>query len=188
MGKLVMSNLVTLDGYFEGAQPWDLAWHARAADDVFMRHMLEQLRTAEMLVFGRVTYEGMAKFWPTVSGENEDDSACAELMNSLPKVVFSRTLTSAEWNNTTVMRDDACAAVAELKRKTPGNILISGSAELSHALTEAGLFDEYRIAVVSTVLGSGRPLFRTGMDALQLKLIDTWQLNPACTVLRYVPA
>src|SRR5512143_3978230 len=101
MRKLIMWNLITLDGFFEGAKSWDLDWHEEVWGDDLERLSLDQLHSADLLLFGRVTYEGMAAYWKSAQGE------IADLMNGLPKVVFSRTLATADWSHTTLVRDDA---------------------------------------------------------------------------------
>jgi dihydrofolate reductase len=105
MRKLIMWNLLTLDGFFEGVGSWTLDWHQYGWGDELERFSLEQLRSADMLLFGRVTYEGMAAYWQTAQGE------VANFMNSLPKVVFSRTLDRAEWKNTKLVKGDAASEV-----------------------------------------------------------------------------
>jgi dihydrofolate reductase len=181
MGKLIMWNLVTLDGFFEGAKNWDLDWHHIALDDDFFRFCIEQLQSADLLVFGRVTYEGMAAHWPKADGE------IAENMNRIPKIVFSRTLKHAEWANTSVIADDPRSAIAALKQVTPRNIFIFGSADLSAHLIDAGLFDEYRLGFTSIILRHGRPLFREGTQRMNLKLIESRQLSAGCVLARYAP-
>ena len=106
MAKLIMWNLISLDGFFEGAASWQLDWLHQAfeADPALQRHSLEQLRTADALIFGRVTYLGMAEAWQAREGED------AALMNQLPKIVFSRSLERTEWNNATLNRGDSVLA------------------------------------------------------------------------------
>jgi dihydrofolate reductase len=89
MSKLIMWNVMTLDGLFEGAKNWDLGFHQTVWGDELERFSIEQLETADRLIFGRVTYEGMAAYWQTATGE------VADFMNRLPKVVFSRALERA---------------------------------------------------------------------------------------------
>lgn len=182
MSKLILWNLLSLDGYFEGTKPWDLEWHHIALEENFFRFAAEQLRSAELLVFGRLTYEGMAAHWPTASGE------IAELMNRLPKLVFSRSLEHVAWENTSLRKDDPAAALRDVKRRGKANILIFGSANLCATLVPAGLFDEYRFGITSVLLGRGRRLFPEGMDRLALKLLEARPLSPGCVVLRYAPA
>jgi len=142
---------------------------------------LEQLRSADMLWFGRVTYEGMAKYWQTAQGE------VAAFMNGLPKAVFSRTLDRAEWNNTKLVKGDNASEILDLKRWGEGNIFVFGSAGLSTTLIAQGLFDEYRLAVVPVVLGSGNPLFGRGLSRLSLKLLEARTLSSGTVLLRYEP-
>ena len=160
MSRLIMWNLVTLDGFFEGAKSWDLGWHETVWGEELERLSMEQLRSADRLLFGRVTYEGMAAYWPSAEGEGE----VAELMNSIPKVVFSRTLERAEWSNTSLVNGDAVAEVSRLKRTGDKNTFVFGSGDLSATLTRHGLFDEYRLAVAPVILGSGKTLFGGGLS------------------------
>ena len=175
-----MWNLITLDGIFEGEKSWDVRWHQRALGPEFHQFAIEQLKTAEMLLFGRVTYEGMAAFWSTEKNE------IAGYMNNLPKVVFSRTLDKAEWQNTRLIKE-AVNAVRKLKEEGDGNLFVFGSADLSASLMAAGLFDEYRIGLTSIILGKGRPLFPTGIPGMNLKLVQTRPLTQGCVVLYYRP-
>lgn len=122
MRKLIVWNLISLDGFFEGAQPWELDWHEYVWGDELERISLEQLGSADLLLFGRATYEGMAAHWPTATG------AVAERMNGIAKRVYSRTLKRADWSNTTLVSSDAAADVARLKQAGDGNVLIFGSA------------------------------------------------------------
>jgi dihydrofolate reductase len=181
MSKLIMWNLLTLDGFFEGAASWDLDFHRDVWGDELERFSIEQLRTADMLLFGRVTYEGMAAYWQSAQGE------VADFMNSLPKVVFSWTLERAEWKNTKLVRGDAASGVRELKRQGEGNIFVFGSADLSRTLMEQGLFDEYRLGLVPVVLGSGKPLFGRKPSRLGMKLLEARALSSGCVILRYEP-
>src|SRR5262245_14009599 len=149
MRKLIMWNIITLDGYFEGEKRWDLPWHERVWGPELEQFSIEQLRSADCLVFGRVTYEGMASYWRTAEGE------VARHMNRLPKVVCSRTLQTADWNNTTIV-PDAAAAIARLKQQGEGDMYVFGSANLAEALMNERLFDEYRIGIAPVVAGAGR--------------------------------
>ena len=121
MSRLIMWDLITLDGFFEGASTWDLGWHEHVWGEELESISLEQLRSADRLLFGRVTYEGMASYWPSAEGE------IAGLMNGLPTVVFSRTLERAAWDNTRLVSSDAVAEVSRLKRAGDGNTLVFGS-------------------------------------------------------------
>lgn len=181
MRRLVMWNLVSVDGLFEGDKPWDLGWHDTIWGDELDRLSVEQLEIAGALLFGRRTYEGMAAYWPTST------DPIAGRMNGITKVVFSRTLTDASWANTTLERGDAVAAVAALKRQEGGDLFVFGSAALSTSLGAAGLFDEYRIAVAPVILGSGSPLFGRGQPQRALRLLESRSLASGGVVLRYQP-
>lgn len=171
MRQLIMWNLITLEGFFEGAKKWDLDWHEYVWGDELKRFSIEQARSADMLLFGRTTYEGMAAHWPNATG------AVAEIMNTIPKVVFSNTLKSAGWNNTRLVKGRAEGEVARLKTEGGQNMLVFGSAELSASLMRAELFDEYRLCIVPVVLGAGTPLFKLGVERAKMDLVETRRLQ-----------
>lgn len=179
MRKLIMWNLITLDGYFEGEKCWDLPWHERAWGEELECFSLEQLESTDVLLFGRVTYEGMAAHWQTIQGE------VADYMNSLPKVVCSRTLETADWNNTTLVKDNVASEVAKLKQQGDGNIFVFGSANLSKTLMDEGLFDEYRLGIAPVIHGAGRLLFSGGLKPQELELLETRTLSNDCVILRF---
>jgi dihydrofolate reductase len=181
MSKLIMWNLLTLDGFFEGGKSWDLDFHQYAWGDEMERLSIEQLRSADMLFFGRVTYEGMAAYWQAAEGD------IADFMNRLPKVVFSRTLARADWANTKLVKDNILAEVHQLKRQGEGNMFVFGSAGLCASLMEHGLFDEYRLGLVPVVLGHGKPLFAPNLSRLRLKLLEARPMSTGCVILRYEP-
>jgi dihydrofolate reductase len=181
MSKLIMWNLMTLDGFFDGAENWALDWHQYAWGEELERLSIEQLREADMLVFGRVTYEGMAAYWKTEQGE------VATFMNSLPKAVFSRTLDKADWHNTKLLKGDVKQEVQDLKRAGDKNIFVFGSGGLSATLLEEGLFDEYRLCLVPVVLGVGKQLFGRKLSRLRMKLLDSRPLMSGSVLLRYAP-
>lgn len=182
MGKLIMWNLMTLDGMFEGSQPWDLAFLEYAWGDELERFSLEQGREVGALLFGRRTYEGMAAHWSTATGE------IAEFMNAVPKYVFSRTLERADWANSTLVNGDAAKAVARLKEQPGKDLFVFGSADLCATLIRHGLFDEYRIGLVPVTLGEGSPLFKPDTEPLRLQLLESRPLGDRCLLLRYQPA
>lgn len=179
MRKLIMWNIITLDGYFEGNQSWDLPFHNVVWGEELEKLSIEQLHAADYLVFGRVTYEGMAAYWINEKGE------IADLMNSIPKIVFSKTLKSAEWNNTTLINENATAEIKKLKEEGGKDLYVFGSANLSETFVNDHLFDEYRIGVAPVILGSGRPLFKTGIASQNLSLVSTQPLKTGGVVLKY---
>ncbi len=180
MRKLIMWNIITLDGYFEGNRNWDLPFHEVVWGQELETLSIQQLKSADYLVFGRVTYEGMAAYWTREEGE------IADLMNSLPKIVFSKTLRSTDWNNTTLINENASAEIRRLKENGERDMYVFGSADLSETFINDNLFDEYRIGIAPVILGSGRPLFRQGIAQTNLSLHSTRQLMTGGVILKYV--
>jgi dihydrofolate reductase len=179
--RLIQWNLMTLDGGFDGAQPWELDFHLTAWGEELEQFSLEQGRQIGTLLFGRSTYEGMAAHWTRETG------AIADMMNNMPKVVFSNTLRSADWNNTRLIAGEAADAVAAMKREEGKDLYIFGSAKLCDGLMRRGLFDEYRICLAPIVLDSGVPLFKPGVQRHYLKLLEARPLKTGAVVLRYAP-
>jgi dihydrofolate reductase len=179
MARLIMWNLMTLDGFVEGPNR-DISWHFDVWGEELEQLSIEQLNAAGGLLFGRVTYELMANHWPSATGE------VADFMNAAPKHVFSRTLTTSGWNNTRLYADDVPGTVARLKRETAKDIFLFGSADLAASLIPLGLIDEFRIAVNPIVLGGGTPLFKQG-ERTRLKLLDSQALSTGIVILRYAP-
>lgn len=179
MRKFIMWNIITLDGYFEGNENWDLNFHNAIWGEELERLSIEQLHSADYLVFGRVTYEGMAAYWIQEKGE------IADLMNEIPKLVFSKTLKSAEWNNSILIKENASAEIIKLKEQNGKDMYVFGSADLSETFINDDLFDEYRIGIAPVILGSGRPLFKNGISSKKLTLMSTQQLLNGGVVLKY---
>ena len=182
MGRLIMFNLVSLDGFFAD-RDGGIEWFR--TDDESEEFSVEQMQTAAALVFGRVTFELMASYWPS-DDALRDEPVIAEKMNSLPKTVFSRTLDTVDWSNSEVVKGDAVEEVVRLKRRVDGNIFLFGSADLAVALTAAGLFEEYRLLVNPVVLGSGKPLFKGG-QRLDLDLTGARAFAGGNVLLTYTP-
>lgn len=180
MAKLIMWNLMTLDGFVEGPNR-DISWHSDVWGEELEQLSIEQLHAAGGLIFGRVTYQLMAHHWPNATGE------IADFMNASPKYVFSRTLTKSDWNNTRMFGADVPDTVARLKRESTKDIFLFGSADLAASLMPHGLIDEFRIAVNPVILGGGTPLFKQG-ERVKLKLLDSRPLSTGIVILRYQPA
>jgi dihydrofolate reductase len=174
--------MTSADGYH--ADPGDaLEWHN--VDEDFSQFALAQLRDAGTLVFGRVTYEGMAAFWPTPAGEQSDPDV-ATAMNTTPKIVISRTLSQATWAGTQIISNHAEEALAKLKQQPGKDIVIPGSSTLTASLLQTGLLDELRIMVNPVILGRGRSLF-AGAEQTGLKLVKTQQFSSGNVLLCYQP-
>ncbi len=185
MRKLIMWNVVTLDGYFEGEKNWDLSFHELVWGKELEEFSLTQLKSADMLIFGVTTYKGMADYWTKAEGDAAEGGV-AEYMNKLPKIVCSRKLKTADWNNTTIVKD-AVAEIPELKKQGDGNMFVFGSGHLSESLMKAELFDEFRLCIAPVFLGKGRLLFKEGIPHKKLKLIEARHLAMGGIILRYAP-
>ena len=184
MRKIIVFNQVTLDGYFvdmNGDMSWahknDAEWNAFVADNA---------KGDATLLFGRITYELMAGFWPTPYAI-ENMPTVAEGMNNLPKVVFSRTLDKASWNNTKLVKGDLGAEVRKMKQEPGPNMVIMGSGSIVSQLAQEGLIDEYEIALNPIVLGEGRTLFEGVKEKLSLKLTKTRAFGNGNVFLCYEP-
>lgn len=184
MPKLVVFNLVTLDGYFAGPGG-DISWHH--VDAEFQEFAEKNSNSGNTLIFGRVTYELMASYWPSPDAL-KNDPIVAEGMNSSPKIVFSRTLTKADWVNTRLVKDDMLEEVRKLKQQPGHDLTILGSGTIVAQLAQAGLIDEYQILLNPVVLGKGRTMFEGIKDKLTLKLTTTRTFGNGSVLLCYVPA
>ena len=179
MRKLIMWNFITLDGYFEGEKNWDLSFHNAVWGPELEKRSIEQLHSAEYLIFGRVTYEGMSAYWKNAEGK------IAELMNDIPKLIFSKTLEEVDWNTSTLINENASAEISRLKAQGGKDMYVFGSADLSATFINDDLFDEYRIGIAPVILGSGRPLFSQGISSRNLSLVSTQELSTGGVVLTF---
>jgi dihydrofolate reductase len=183
MSKLTMFNLVSLDGFFAG-ESGDISWHQ--VDAEFQAFTEKNVKAWTMLLFGRVTYELMAGFWPRPEAV-KNDPVVAGVMNKLPKIVFSRTLERVEWNNTRLVKDDLVGEVRSLKKQAGQNLALLGSGQVVSQLAPQGLIDEYQVLLNPLVLGKGRSLF-AGINAkLAFKLTSTRTFGNGNVLLCYVP-
>lgn len=183
MSKLFIFNMMSLDGYFEGPDH-DLSWHN--VDKEFNDFAIKQLDEIGALLFGRVTYQVMASYWPTEMAI-KDDPVVANKMNSVSKIVFSRTLRGADWENTRLVSINAAEEVARLKQQPGKDLAIFGSADLAASLAPAGLIDEYRVMVNPVVLANGTPLFKGISDKQNMTLAGTRTFRSGNVLLTYRP-
>jgi dihydrofolate reductase len=166
MRKLVLQMGISIDGYVSGGPHKDIGSGEPEHPDVVAKK-LAWVTQAGLHAMGRVTYEEMAGFWPTATADY------AKPMNEIPKVVFSRTLTRADWPTTTIASGDLAEEVAKLTDQPGGDIIVYGGFTFAQALTRAGLVDEYRLIIRPVALGSGEPMFRDLPVGRRLKLIET---------------
>src|SRR5262245_41291213 len=176
MGRVVVTGFGALDGVigapgggedFEHAG-WSFKFNRGDDGDKFK---YDELMASDVQLLGRVTYEAFAKAWPAMT----DTGVFGEKMNAMPKYVVSTTLgdADADWENSTVIRDDLAGEVNRLKEEVEGDILVAGSARLVTSLAEQGLVDEYRLMVFPVVLGTGKRLFGEGAPHSTLRLVDS---------------
>src|SRR6266404_3005636 len=172
MRKLVVFNHVTLDGYFTGIDG-DMSWAHKAKQDAeWNAFAADNAKGGGVILFGRITYELMISYWPTPLAA-KNDPVVAERMNSLQKVVFSRTLDKASWSNTTLVKSDLAAEIRKMKKEPGEGMAILGSGSIVSQLAHEGLIDEYQIVVNPLVLGKGRTMFEGVQEKLALKLAKT---------------
>jgi dihydrofolate reductase len=184
MRKLLSFMVVTLDGFYEGPNG-ELDWPN--VDAEFNEFSISQLNDIDSLLFGRVTYEGMASYWPTPDAL-EFDPVIAERMNSIPKVVFSKSLTEATWQNSTLTSEDIGTVVPKLKEQPGKALAVFGSPALTVSLLEAGLVDELRVMVMPILLGGGKSLFTGLRERVHLKLGTTTVFSSGNVLVTYRPA
>ena len=179
MRRIVAAEYVSLDGVME-----EPAWTGPYFNEELGKAQLDLLFASDALLLGRVTYEGFAAAWPTMT----DEQGFADRMNGLPKFVVSTTLQEAEWNNSTLIQGDVAQEVSGLKQQPGQDILIYGSADLVNTLMQHDLIDEYRLMVFPVVLGGGKRLFGDRSDPTTLKLAGTWTTSTGVAILTYEPA
>lgn len=178
MRKVVVTMFLTLDGVIEAPEKWSFAYW----DDDTEKFKTAELFAADAHLLGRVTYQGFAAAWPSMT----DETGFADRMNSLPKYVVSTTLEKAEWNNSTIIKENIAEEVSKLKQQPGQDILVAGSATLVYTLMQHDLIDEYRLLTYPVVLGSGTRLFRDGSKAT-LKLVQAKTFSSGVVLLRYQP-
>jgi len=184
MRKLIAAINMTLDGFCDHT--------AMIADEEIHEHYNELLRNADTLIYGRITYQLMESYWPTIVKNptgNKPMDEFAVLIDNISKIVFSCTLKNVDWKNTKLKREVIKEEILELKQARNGgskNILV-GSPGLIVALTQLDLIDEYQLAVQPTILGSGLPLFKNVKDRVDLKLLKTKTFGCGAEALYYKP-
>jgi dihydrofolate reductase len=185
MRKIIVFNNITLDGYFTDKNN-DMSW-AHTDDPEWNEFTAQNAKGEAELLFGRVTYEMMAGFWPSdFAKENYPD--VAKGMNRLPKIVFSRTLEKADWENTRLIKADLIGEVKKLKNDPGPDIMIFGSGTIVSQLTGGGLIDEYQVVIHPLVLGSGRTMFEGLRQKINLKKLGERSFKNGNMLINYQPA
>lgn len=183
MRKVIVSEMVTPDGFFAGPNgeiDWFL-WNEETA-----KYAIDLISTVDTILFGRVTYELMASYWPFASAPT-DDPIIIDEMNNLPKIVFSKTLEKVEWKNTKLIKEIDAEEILKMKNQPGKNMVIYGSGSIVSTFTNLGLIDEYHLFVHPLVLGMGKPLFKNITDRQNLKLVNTKAFKSGVVLLNYQP-
>jgi dihydrofolate reductase len=187
MRKLIVFNHISLDGYFVDVNG-SMAWAKMDNNDPEYNAFVAGNASGDgNLLFGRVTYELMIKYWPTPMAK-QHDPVVAEGMNNMPKFVFSRTMDKASWNNTTVVKGDLLEEVKKMKQQSGPGMAILGSGTVVSQLCAAGLIDEYQVVVNPVILGKGRTMFEDVKEIRSLKLTKTRSFKSGKVYLCYEPA
>lgn len=182
MRKIIASEYVSLDSYFAGPNG-EIDWFFW--DKEIEKYSIDLISTVDTILFGRVTYELMASYWPSASAPT-NDQIIIDNMNNLPKIVFSATLGKAEWKNTKVIKEINAEEISEMKKHPGNNIVIYGSGSIVSALLNLGLIDEYHLCVNPVVLGKGKPLFKDLNDRHKLSLVKTKTFNNGVVLIHYI--
>lgn len=181
MGKIGMFENVSIDGYFAGPNG-EIDWFV--GDEETAQYAKDQAKSTATILFGRVTYELMASYWPTAEAM-KNDPVVAEVMNSASKIVFSRTLDRVEWDNTRLVKGNIEEEISKLKQQPGNDMVILGSGSIVSALEQRGLIDEYSFMVNPIILGQGRSIFQGIKDRLHLKLLKTRTFKSGNVLLQY---
>ena len=188
MRKVILSNLVTLDGFFAGPNG-EIDWFI--VDEEFNQYAIDLLSKVDALLFGRVTYQLMADYWPAAAtnpSTSKSDLEIADKMNNLPKIVFSKTLQEVKWNNSRLVKENIAEEISKMKQQPGKDMVIFGSGSIVSTFMQLGLIDEYRIIVNPIVLGNGNPLFKGINGKQNLKLLNTKVFDSGIVILFYEPA
>jgi dihydrofolate reductase len=183
MRRVTVFNFVTLDGFFKGPNG-DIRWHRHGAEEG--DYAAEGLRSGATLLFGRVTYEMMAGYWPTPTAM-ENAPVVAAGMNQADKIVFSRTLKKTEWQNTRILSGNIVDQIRKMKQMPGKDMTLLGSGTIVAQFAEEGLIDEYQIMVDPVALGRGTPIFNGIKHKLDFKLTMTRPFKSGVVLLCYQP-
>ncbi|EQA35614.1 riboflavin biosynthesis protein RibD C-terminal domain protein [Leptospira inadai serovar Lyme str. 10] len=173
MRKVSLLAHASLDG-FVGGPNGEMDWISH--DDEIFRYVTEHFKSVDTCLYGRVVYQMMESYWPTVSknpAATKMELHHADWVENIQKIVFSTTLEKAEWNNTRLVKSNVAEEISKLKKQPGKNMMIFGSPRLTHSFMQMGLIDEFVININPVILGNGIPLFKESKDKIDLKLINS---------------
>ncbi len=182
MKKITAIEWLSLDGYFSDSDN-KTDWFV--SDEETWKYLLKTFRSFDTIVLGQVTYEMFAAYWPKPNPSDPNPKELIDFMNDSRKVVFSKTLKKAEWNNSIVMKDIVPAEIKKLKQQAGKDIVIFGSGSIVSQLTKLGLIDEYQFLVNPVFLGNGNTLFKREEAKAKLKLLDSKTFDCGNIMLHY---
>ncbi|MEO6131951.1 MAG: dihydrofolate reductase family protein [Saprospiraceae bacterium] len=183
MGKINVFNFITLNGFYKGPNE-DISWHRHGGEE--NQYSEENANSGSTLLFGRITYEMMASFWPSPQAMREFRKV-AEGMNDSPKIVFSKTLKKAAWQNTRILSRDIVKEIKKIKEESDIQMTILGSGSIVTLFAENGLIDDYQFMVDPVAIGNGTPVFNGMKNKLDLKLVDSQTFKSGVILLNYKP-
>jgi dihydrofolate reductase len=187
--NIIVSMRVTFDGFIAGPHG-EMDWMEEFFDEALATYESELQKTVDTTLFGRVTYQGFASYWPRVALDPASPQGLVEYahrLNAMRKLVFSKTLPSVEWNNTTLVKEIVPEEIAKLKQEPGGDMVIYGSASIVRTLTNLGLIDQYQLLVYPVILGSGKPLWSDILHKVKLSLVSAMTHRSGVVVLYYRP-
>lgn len=188
MRKIIVSEMVSLDGFFAGSDG-NINWHM--VNDEFNKYAIDFLKTVDTILFGRVTYQMFENYWPaaiTNPETSKDDLVIAHLIDDANKIVFSRTMDKTGWKNTKLMKEVDAEEIRKMKEQPGKDMVVYGSGMVVSELARLGLVDEYRLFVAPIVLGSGKLLLKDLKKEMKLKFIESKPLSNGVVLLCYTPA
>ena len=177
---------MTLDGYFEGPNKGEYAWHQHQQTSEETAYAEDKLQYENTLVMGRVTYDQMVGFWPTENAIKMLPDVAAG-MNKAEKIVFSKSLKKSDWNNTRVINNNIVEEMKMLKNKTGNDMTILGSGSIVTQFSESGLIDEFQFMIDPIAIGAGTPIFKGIKQQLNLQLVSSKTFKDGVVVLTYKP-
>lgn len=186
MRKIIVTMWMTLDGFIAGPNE-EMDWIGEIYDEAMGNYEFDLVNAADTLILGRKTYESFAGAWPKVPDNpqaSKGEVEYAHRVNAMRKIVFSKTLSNAEWNNSTLLKEIVPAEIENMKQEPGSDMVIYGSASVVRALTNLGLIDEYQLLIHPVALGSGKPLFQGIERRLKLKLVQS-RTHPSGVAVHY---